>query len=146
MVVALCAGDSAILQQLVSHLPAKSGAAYLVACDDGPDLAASLRAVASAPVIELNERHPLEADHYYVIPAAHDLAVPAKGGVVLVVRDLHRHPEQADLIGAMLRKRPDAVLVEMGLPMCRLSEARNYIATYGSARVCAQAAAEVMHR
>ena len=36
------------------------------------------------------------------------------------------------------------VLVEMGLPVCRPSDASNYIATYGSARVCAQAAAEVL--
>jgi beta-N-acetylhexosaminidase len=76
--------------------------------------------------------------------AAHDLAVPERGSVVLVVRDLHRDPEQGAHIGALLRKRPDAVVVEMGLPMCRPSEARNYVATHGSARVCAQAAAEVM--
>jgi beta-N-acetylhexosaminidase len=81
-----------------------------------------------------------------VDPAAHDLAVPLKGDVVVVVRDLHRHPEQADLIAGVLRKRPHAVLVEMGLPMCRPAAALNYIATHGSARVCAQAAAEVMHR
>ena len=79
-----------------------------------------------------------------VDPAAHDLAVPAKGSVVIVVRDLHRHPEQAEMIGTILHERPDAVVVEMGLPMCRPSGALNYIATYGSARVCAQAAAEAI--
>jgi beta-N-acetylhexosaminidase len=77
-------------------------------------------------------------------PAAHDLPVPSPGSLVLVVRDLHRHPDQAGQLATMLRRRPDAVLVEMGLPMCRPAEARNYIATHGSARVCAQAAAEVL--
>jgi beta-N-acetylhexosaminidase len=75
---------------------------------------------------------------------AHDLAVPQGGSLVLVVRDLHRHPEHGARISALLRSRPDAVLLEMGLPLCRPPEARNYIATHGSARVCAQAAAEVL--
>ena len=79
-----------------------------------------------------------------VDPAAHDPAVPERGSVVLVVRDLHRHPEHVARIGAVLRKRPDAAVVEMGLPVCRPSDVSNYIATYGSARVCAQAAAEVL--
>jgi len=48
------------------------------------------------------------------------------------------------MIGTILHERPDAVVVEMGLPMCCPSRALNYIATYGSARVCAQAAAEAM--
>src|SRR5206468_510773 len=51
-----------------------------------------------------------------VDPAAHDLAVPARGSVVVVVRDLHRHPEHGAPISALLRKRPDAVVVEMGMP------------------------------
>jgi beta-N-acetylhexosaminidase len=79
-----------------------------------------------------------------VLPAAHDLAVPQRGSVVLVVRDLHRHLEQKALIDAVLRERPEAVVVEMGLPLCRPSQARHYIATHGSARVCGQAAAELM--
>ena len=76
-------------------------------------------------------------------PAAHDLAVPAVS-LVLVVRDLHRQPGQSERIEAVLERRPDAIVVEMGLPMCRPQRARNYIATHGSARVCAEAAAEVM--
>jgi beta-N-acetylhexosaminidase len=78
-----------------------------------------------------------------VSPAAHDLAVPA-GSLVLVVRDLHRQPGQAEQIDSILAGRPDAVLVEMGLPVCRPRGARAYIATHGSARVCAEAAAEIM--
>jgi len=75
--------------------------------------------------------------------AAHHHAVPASS-LVLVVRDLHRQPGQADQLDAILADRPDAILVEMGLPICRPRRARNYIATHGSARVCADAAAELM--
>jgi beta-N-acetylhexosaminidase len=44
----------------------------------------------------------------------------------------------------LLAQRPDAVVVEMGLPQCRPKAAKAYIATYGAARVCGEAAAEVM--
>ena len=64
--------------------------------------------------------------------------------LVLVVRDLHRHLWQANLADALLAQRPDAVVVEMGLPLCRPGGARAYIATHGAARVCGEAAAEVM--
>lgn len=64
--------------------------------------------------------------------------------LVLAVRDLHRHAWQAELVDALLARRPDAIVVEMGLPHCRPDRARAYIATYGSARVCGEAAAELM--
>ena len=68
----------------------------------------------------------------------------AGGSVVIVVRDLHRHPDHRAQVDTLLRQHPDAVLVEMGVPACRPDRARGYIATHGSARVCAMAAAEVM--
>ena len=64
--------------------------------------------------------------------------------LVLVVRDLHGHAGDREQVEATLLRRPDAILVEMGVPACRPAGARAYIATYGSARVCAEAAAEVM--
>jgi beta-N-acetylhexosaminidase len=64
--------------------------------------------------------------------------------LVLTVRDLHRHPWQATLAAAVIERRPDAVVVEMGLPACRPPGASAYIATMGAARVCGVAAAEVM--
>jgi beta-N-acetylhexosaminidase len=64
--------------------------------------------------------------------------------LVLVVRDLHRHAWQSDLADGLLAQRPDAVVVEMGLPTCRPRGAKAYITTSGSARVCGEAAAEVM--
>jgi beta-N-acetylhexosaminidase len=64
--------------------------------------------------------------------------------LVVVVRDLHRHPDQRVQVEELLSRRPDIVVVEMGVPACRPQGARAYVATYGSSRVCAIAAAEVM--
>jgi beta-N-acetylhexosaminidase len=73
-----------------------------------------------------------------------DVDAAAGKSLVLVVRDLHRLPEQQEAIEAWLARRPDAILVEMGFPACRPAGARAYIATHGSARVCAEAAADLM--
>jgi beta-N-acetylhexosaminidase len=64
--------------------------------------------------------------------------------LVLVVRDLHRHADHRSAVEALLARRPDAILVEMGVPSCRPRGASSYIATHGAARVCAEAAAEAM--
>jgi beta-N-acetylhexosaminidase len=66
--------------------------------------------------------------------------------LVLTVRNLHRHPWQVAAVEAALARRPDAIVVEMGLPACRPSAARAYIATGGAARVCGIAAAEAMRQ
>jgi beta-N-acetylhexosaminidase len=74
-----------------------------------------------------------------------ELLARAQGkSLVLVMRDLHRHPWQANLADAVLARRPDAVVVEMGLPLCRPKGAKAYITTSGAARVCGEAAAELM--
>jgi len=64
--------------------------------------------------------------------------------LVLTVRNLHRHEWQQQAAATLLEARPNAVVVEMGLPACRPAGASAYIATSGAARVCAVAAAEVM--
>jgi beta-N-acetylhexosaminidase len=64
--------------------------------------------------------------------------------LVLVVRDLHRHADHRSAVESLLARRPDAILVEMGVPSCRPPGALSYIATHGAARVCAEAAAEAM--
>lgn len=69
-----------------------------------------------------------------------------EASLVLVVRDLHRNPEHMAAVESLLARRPDAILVEMGVPVCRPQAAKAYLATHGSARVCAEAAAEVMTR
>ncbi|RVX37983.1 beta-N-acetylhexosaminidase [Nonomuraea polychroma] len=63
--------------------------------------------------------------------------------LVIVVRDAHRHAWQAEALRHLLSARPDAVVVEMGLP-ARSDLGAVHVATYGSARVCGQAAAEVL--
>lgn len=64
--------------------------------------------------------------------------------LVLVVRNLHRWPEQRQAVESLLERRPDAIVVEMGMPVYQPPAAGGYIATYGAARVCAEAAAELM--
>ena len=72
------------------------------------------------------------------------ISAAAGRSLVLVVRNLHRHPWMAAAVEAALAQRPDAILIEMGLPACRPAAAANYVRTYGAARVCGIAAAEVL--
>ncbi|WP_406566928.1 glycoside hydrolase family 3 protein [Actinoallomurus rhizosphaericola] len=63
--------------------------------------------------------------------------------LVLVVRDAHRYAGHRDLVTALLAARPDAVLVEMGLPVWR-PEGVAYVAAYGATRANARAVAEAI--
>jgi beta-N-acetylhexosaminidase len=63
--------------------------------------------------------------------------------IVAVVRDVHRHPWMANAIAALVASRPDTAVVEMGVPQA-LPCGALHIATYGAARVCGRAAAEVV--
>ncbi|SEF60055.1 beta-N-acetylhexosaminidase [Nonomuraea solani] len=77
-------------------------------------------------------------------PVLERLIVRAAGHpLVVVVRDVHRYAWQSEALRHLLSARPDAVVVEMGLP-ARSDVGAVHIATYGSARVCGQAAAEVL--
>jgi beta-N-acetylhexosaminidase len=75
-------------------------------------------------------------------PSAPVLAGAAGRGLVLVVRDLHRHPWVADTVARTLEVRPDAVVVEMGLPQAVVGGV--HLATYGATRACGRAAAEIL--
>jgi beta-N-acetylhexosaminidase len=68
--------------------------------------------------------------------------LPAVDGrpLVLVVRDAHRYPWVLDAVAELLAARPDAVVVEMGIPMAVLG--RTHLATYGATAVAGRAAAE----
>ena len=95
----------------------------------------------------LTERGATVSTHEFAEPPANldGLLREAEGrSLVLTVRDLHRHPWQAAVAQAVIARRPDTVVVEMGLPACQPAGASAYIATMGAARVCAVAAAEVM--
>ncbi|MEV0196640.1 glycoside hydrolase family 3 protein [Nonomuraea sp. NPDC050691] len=63
--------------------------------------------------------------------------------LVVIVKDAHRYADSRALVSALVAARPDAIVVEMGLPVWRPGSAA-YIATYGAARANAQAAMELL--
>ncbi|GAA3391098.1 glycoside hydrolase family 3 protein [Streptomyces roseoviridis] len=71
------------------------------------------------------------------------LAAAGERRVVAVVRDAHRHPWMSRALDALLAARPDTVVVEMGLNES-VPRGALHLATHGAARVCGQAAAEVI--
>ncbi len=72
--------------------------------------------------------------------AVHGLLADATGrSLIIVVRDAHRHPVAAQVAGLLLAARPDAILLEMGLPAWQ-PEAITYVASFGAARSNAMAA------
>ncbi|MDX6392935.1 MAG: beta-N-acetylhexosaminidase [Streptosporangiaceae bacterium] len=79
------------------------------------------------------------------VPALVDAAVARAAGrpVIVVVRDAHRYPVTRAVVTCLLKARPDAVVVEMGLPLWR-PPGGVHIATYGAAHTNAQAAAELL--
>ncbi len=76
--------------------------------------------------------------------AAAILDAAAGRSLVVVVRDAHRDPAVRSLLSTLLAARPDAVLVEMGLPLWPPPEGTSYLVTYGASRSSAQAAAELL--
>jgi beta-N-acetylhexosaminidase len=64
--------------------------------------------------------------------------------LLLVVRDLHRREAHAAAADAILARRHDAIVVEMGLPVRRPAGARAWLDTHGAARVSAIAAADLL--
>ncbi|MEV4638921.1 glycoside hydrolase family 3 protein [Actinoplanes sp. NPDC049548] len=62
--------------------------------------------------------------------------------LVLVVRDAHRHPWVGDALARTLAVRPDAIVVEMGVPVS--VSGGLHVATYGATRACGRAAAELI--
>ncbi len=77
--------------------------------------------------------------------AAAALVAGAAGGrpLLIVVRDAHRYPAARRVVEALLAARPDAVVVEMGLPVWRVP-ARAYVATFGATRASSRAVAEML--
>jgi beta-N-acetylhexosaminidase len=78
--------------------------------------------------------------------AAGALKAAAGRSLILAVRDAHRSPATQHLVTAVLAERPDAVVVEMGLPYWQPPAAacQTHLATYGASRANAQAAAEFL--
>ncbi len=63
--------------------------------------------------------------------------------LIVVVRDAHRYPVAQDLVRLVLAARPDAIIVEMGLPVWH-PPAEVYLATFGATKVSSAAAAQVL--
>lgn len=86
----------------------------------------------------------LPADAPYNAARTHSIAAQAVGRpVVIAVRDAHRRPAVGDWLRALLTRRPDAIIVELGFPRPGLDGGVR-IDTHGAARVCGQAAAEAL--
>ena len=64
--------------------------------------------------------------------------------LVLVLRDAHRHAWQRAAAEELLARRPDAVVVETGLPVWRPPQSGAYVVTHGAGRVNLEAAAEAL--
>ncbi|WP_432980806.1 glycoside hydrolase family 3 protein [Dactylosporangium sp. CA-233914] len=62
--------------------------------------------------------------------------------LVLVVRDPHRYAWMANALGAVLSVRPDAVVVEMGVPAAPRGDV--HIATFGATAAAGRAVAELL--
>ncbi|WP_089008431.1 glycoside hydrolase family 3 protein [Micromonospora viridifaciens] len=71
-----------------------------------------------------------------------DPAAAADRPLVLVVRDLHRHDWMRDAVDRALAARPDAVVVELGVP--ELVTGAVHVATHGATRAAGYAAAELL--
>jgi beta-N-acetylhexosaminidase len=60
-----------------------------------------------------------------------------------VVRDAHRYPIAQEVVRMLLKMRPDAVIVEMGLPVWH-PPAQVYVATFGATSASSRAAAQLL--
>jgi beta-N-acetylhexosaminidase len=74
-----------------------------------------------------------------------DAALAAASGrsLIVVVRDAHRHLAAREAVTRLLAARPDAVVLEMGLPVWRPPRGA-YVATYGAAHTSGLAAAQLL--
>ncbi len=92
-------------------------------------------------IVELRPRANIaagEAEHSLASSVIRE-GEPLPDADVFVVRDAHRHPwmrQAADV--------PDAIVVEIGLPVWRPRRSRGYVATYGGSRVSLDAARELL--
>ncbi|MFD1546443.1 glycoside hydrolase family 3 protein [Nonomuraea guangzhouensis] len=89
------------------------------------------------PQAEIIRVKPADADVPVLLAKATDRSL------VVVVKDAHRNEPSRELVSALVAARPDATVIEMGLPIWR-PDSVAYIATYGAARANAQAAIELL--
>jgi beta-N-acetylhexosaminidase len=75
-------------------------------------------------------------------PPATVLAGADGRALVLVVRDLHRHAWLTEIVRTVVARRPDAIVVEMGVPVTVLGGV--HVSTFGATRALGKAAAELI--
>nr|MDQ6919930.1 glycoside hydrolase family 3 protein [Candidatus Dormibacteraeota bacterium] len=68
------------------------------------------------------------------VPVDELLRTAAGRSLVIVVRDLHRHPWQLEAVEQLVAGRPDAVLVEMGLPALKPGGTGAWVRSHGASR------------
>jgi beta-N-acetylhexosaminidase len=71
-----------------------------------------------------------------------DPASANDGQLVVVLQDAHRHEWQRGAATKLLESAPDAIVVEVGLPVWRPEGVAGYVATHGAARVNVEAAVD----
>ncbi len=130
-----CSGDASL----------RTGSAYVITLDPRPGIAAGPvpwgldRLLAEARPGTAGARLHEGADPSAALAAATGLPL------VVVVRDPHRHDWERTLAIALLTERPDAVVVEMGLPNDVLQgRSRGRIETYGASVASAKAAVRAL--
>jgi beta-N-acetylhexosaminidase len=79
-------------------------------------------------------------DQDAVVDVEPELAAAVGRPLVLAVRDLHRNPWMRRAVDAVRAQRPDAVVVEFGLPYGDEAD----LCTYGGSRVSGIAAAQYL--
>ncbi len=62
--------------------------------------------------------------------------------LVVVLQDAHRHEWQREAATKLVAAAPDAIVVEVGLPVWRPDGAAGYVATHGAAKVNVEAAVD----
>jgi beta-N-acetylhexosaminidase len=70
----------------------------------------------------------------------------ADRSLVVVMQDAHRHAWEREVVAAVVRQAPRAVVVETGLPLWRPEGAGAYVATFGVGRANLEAAADALVR
>jgi beta-N-acetylhexosaminidase len=80
------------------------------------------------------------------VPSDEVLRTAAGRSLVIVVRNLHRHPWQLEAVERLVAARPDAVLVEMGLPALRPEGVHAWVRTHGASRASGLAVAQALLR
>lgn len=105
----------------------------------GPGTSASTNGTASPDSSACPDRSASEA----ASAADAALLAAADRSLLIVVRDAHQYPLARDVVRRLLFARPDAVVIEMGLPIWR-PPADVYIATFGATSASSQATAEIL--